>query len=144
MSFEVAAQILSVFSILWASLLHASSRMNEESAAVREVIDAIADGVRRKDVEAILAHCAPEIVAFDLLPPSKHEGIEAVRRSWSEGLAMTESPNYSERDHKIVAGSDVAIVLSINSFGGRELRSTLGLRKTGGRWKVVHQHVSSM
>ena len=118
--------------------------MNDESAAVREVIDAIADGVRRKDVEAMLAHCAPEIVAFDLLPPFKHEGIDAVRRSWSEGLGMTESPDYSERDRTIVAGADVALVHSINSFGGRELRSTLGLRKIGGQWKVVHQHVSEL
>jgi ketosteroid isomerase-like protein len=41
-----------------------------DEAAVRAVVDAIVKAVRAKDVEAMLAQCAPELVTFDMVPPN--------------------------------------------------------------------------
>jgi ketosteroid isomerase-like protein len=51
----------------------------------------------------------------------------------------------------IAVDGDVAFARCLNRFGGTKmdgkrvlnwLRSTFGLRKIDGRWKVVHEHVS--
>ena len=49
-----------------------------EETAIRAEMESIIEAVRAKDVNAFLAHCSPEIVVYDLLPPLKHEGVEAV------------------------------------------------------------------
>ena len=41
---------------------------------VRAVVDRIAAAIRDKDVDAVMAHYAPDIVAFDLLPPLQYRG----------------------------------------------------------------------
>ncbi|HMJ50820.1 MAG TPA: nuclear transport factor 2 family protein [Polyangiaceae bacterium] len=120
--------------------------------AIRAVIDAIAKAVRTNDVDAFLAHCAPDIVVFDLLPPLEQKGPDAVRRGWNIALGSFEGPIEYEVDHLDVSMSgDLAFSRSLAHFGGttkegkrvmNHLRSTLGFRKVGGRWKVVHQHVS--
>lgn len=64
--------------------------MSADEAAVRAVIDAITNAVRAEDVEALLSHCAPDIATFDMVPPLKHEGAEAIRRLWAKTLAMSD------------------------------------------------------
>jgi uncharacterized protein (TIGR02246 family) len=131
------------------------TRENSTSAdetAVRSVIDAITNAVRAKDVEAMLAHCAPDIATFDMVPPLKHEGAEAIRRLWATTLATFDPPlEYDVHHLELMVGGDLAISRSLNRFGGTGtdgtrnvswLCSTLGLRKLDGRWKVVHEHVS--
>jgi ketosteroid isomerase-like protein len=121
-------------------------------AEVRAVIDAIADAVRAKDVEAMISHCAPEIATFDLVPPLKHEGADALRELWAKTLAAFVPPlEYEVHELDLVVGRDVAFSRSVNRFGGTRsdgkrivnwLCSTIGLRKIDFQWKVVHEHVS--
>ena len=121
-----------------------------DEAAVRAVVDAIVKAVRAKDVEAMLAQCAPELVTFDMVPPIQHEGAEAIRRLWDKTLAGFVPPlDYDTHDVDVQVGGDVAFVRCLNQFGGTHtdgtrtnnwLRSTFGLRKIGGRWKAVHEH----
>src|SRR5688572_27009726 len=125
---------------------------SSDEAALRAEIDAIAQAVQLKDVHEMLMHCAPDIVSFDMLPPLKHEGAQAIRRDWASALAPLEGPvEYEVRDLDIAIGGDVAFAHSLNRFGGTGrdgrrtvswLRSTLGFRRIDGRWKLVHEHVS--
>jgi len=125
---------------------------NTDEAAIRAVIDGIARAVRAKDVEAMLAHCAPDVVTFDMLPPLVHEGYEGIRRIWAQALVPFETPiEYETERLAITVGGDVAFCRSVNRFAGKtkdgertvnRLRTTLGLRKVDGRWSVAHQHVS--
>ncbi len=120
--------------------------------AIRAVIDAMMKAVRTNDVEAFLRHCAPDIVVFDMLAPLQQKGWEALRRSWGIALQGFEGPIEYEIDHLDIAMSgDIAMSRSLAHFGGttkegtrvaNHLRSTLGFRKIGGEWKLVHQHVS--
>jgi uncharacterized protein (TIGR02246 family) len=123
-----------------------------EEAAIRAVIDAITKAVRAKDVEAMLAQCAPDIVTFDMVPPLKHQGSQAIRGLWARTLAAFDPPlEYEVHDLDISVDGDVAFARCLNRFGGTKkdgrrvlnsLRSTFGLRKIDGQWKVVHEHVS--
>jgi len=123
-----------------------------DQAQVRAVIDAITAAVREKDVEALLSRCASEIATFDLVPPLKHEGTDAIRELWTQSLAAFVPPiEYEVHELDLIVGGDVAFGRSLNRFGGTQtngkrivnwLCSTLGLRKIDDEWKVVHQHVS--
>jgi uncharacterized protein (TIGR02246 family) len=127
------------------------SKITEE-AGVRAVIDALTEAVRARDVEAMLSQCDPDIVTFDMVPPIKHKGAEAIRSIWVKTLASFEPPlEYEFRELDIAIGGDVAFARSLNRFGGTKtdgthianwLRSTLGFRKVDGRWRIVHQHIS--
>jgi uncharacterized protein (TIGR02246 family) len=122
------------------------------SAEIRKVIDALAEAVRKKDVEAMLAHCADDIVVFDMVAPLAHEGTDAIRRIWETTLAGFVPPiEYEIHKLEIESGGDIAFARSLNRFGGTSkdgtrtvnwVRATLGLRKSAGVWKLAHQHVS--
>jgi ketosteroid isomerase-like protein len=125
---------------------------SRDAAEVRAVVDAWVAAVRRKDVDAMLAHCAPGVATFDLVPPLAHRGKAAVRDVWLGTFAAFEPPlEYDTHDLEMTVGDDVAFVRSLNRFGGRRtggdasvqwMRSTLGFQKIEGRWKLVHEHVS--
>ncbi|HET9251586.1 MAG TPA: nuclear transport factor 2 family protein [Candidatus Eisenbacteria bacterium] len=123
-----------------------------EEAAIRSEMEAIADAVRAKDVDAFLSRCSPEIVVYDLLPPLEHVGMAAVRRNWADALGRFQgSADFEVRDLDIAVDGDVAFCRTLARFGGMLksgtrvhtwLRSTFGFRRTNGRWKIVHQHAS--
>jgi uncharacterized protein (TIGR02246 family) len=123
-----------------------------DEAAIRSVINGITKAVRAKDVEAFLSHCAPDIVAFDMLPPLEQEGAETIRRNWDTALSSFEGTvEYEVRKLAITAGGDAAFSRCLAFFGGTTkdgkrivnwLRLTLGFRRIDGQWKVIHQHVS--
>jgi len=123
-----------------------------EEVAIRRVIDQLVLAVRAKDVESLIALCAPGIATFDMLPPLRHDGPNALRKLWSDVLAPFEAPlDYEVNQLEIIAGTDVAICRSLNRLGGVRsdgravvswLCSTVGLRKLDGRWKIVHEHTS--
>lgn len=123
-----------------------------DEAEIRGIIDAIAYAVRTKDVEGMLAHCAADVVTFDLVPPIVHRGADAIRSLWAETLAGFWPPlEYDMQQLEIELGDGVAFSHGLNRFGGMRLdgersvhwmRMTLAFRKITGRWKVVHQHVS--
>ena len=120
--------------------------------AIRAVIDAIMKAVRTNDVEAFLRHCASDLVVFDMIPPLEKKGTEALRHSWAIAMGSLEGPIEYEIDHLDIAiGGDIALSRSLAHYGGttkdgrrilNHLRSTLGFRKIGGQWKLIHQHVS--
>jgi len=124
----------------------------DDEAEIRSVLDAIVDAVRARDVDAMLAHCAPEIATFDLMPPLKHEGYDAIRRIWANTAAEFDGPlEYDQHYLELMVGDEVAFCRSINRFGGDKsdgdkaiswICSTMGFRRIGGRWKLVHQHSS--
>lgn len=68
------------------TMRHDDSNRADE-AAISVVIGAITNAVRANNVDAMLSHCAHDIAVFDLVPPLKHQGAEAVRRLWATTLA---------------------------------------------------------
>ena len=89
---------------------------------------------------------------FDVPPPFESRGIKAYKETWT--LFYSSQPEPVAFDIKrldIVAGSEVAFAVALMQCaetakdGERvplDFRLTVGLRKTEGRWTIVHEHHS--
>jgi ketosteroid isomerase-like protein len=114
---------------------------------IRAVIADRAAALRDRDAERFVAQYAPQIVKFDLPPPLVYSGPQArdadALRAWF--ASHPGGPiDYQIRDLTVAAGGDVAFCHSLNQLGGALwFRSTIGLRKIGGQWRITHEHSST-
>jgi uncharacterized protein (TIGR02246 family) len=119
---------------------------------IRTLMDNLADAIRSKDVNAITAQYAPDVLAFDLLPPLQYSGADAIRKRVSEWFSSFQgSIGFEMRNLSITAGDDVAYCYSLNGVsgttkGGAKVdmwwRATNCFRKIDGNWFVTHGHSS--
>ncbi len=122
-----------------------------DEAQIRECIDASAQALRAKDIDALMAHYAPDMVTFDLMP-LQLQGAEAYRKNFERWFASVQGPiDYEIRDVRIAMRDDVAFshyvarVRSTRTTGKKNdywVRVTMGLQKMNGQWMVTHEHVS--
>ena len=123
-----------------------------EAADIRRFMDGWMRAVRAKDVDGVMSHYAPDILSFDLAPPLQYWGEDAYRKSLAEWFATFRGPvGYDVRDLGITAGDAVAFCHSLNRIRGARtsgdetdvwVRATVCLRRTGGQWRITHEHLS--
>jgi ketosteroid isomerase-like protein len=134
----------------WSSIMADQIIIQSSEAQVRSMIEAWAQAMRAKDAAGVAARQAQDLVQFDFAPPLRTVGNDPQGlRDWFAtwrgriGFAITEL--------RITAGEDVAfchapIHLTGSRTDGSEsdvwFNYTLGLRKAGGVWKIVHGHES--
>ena len=118
---------------------------------IRRQFASFAAALHDKDLERVMAHYAPNALAFDLAPPLQHRraDIESGLRDW---FATWVSPiGYETRDLVITADGDLAFAHSLNRFSGKRtdgtttdvwFRATVCLRKLASGWKIAHEHTS--
>jgi ketosteroid isomerase-like protein len=126
--------------------------MPKENAQIRESMDALGQALRAKDINALMAHYAPEIVTFDVRPPLQIEGAEAYRKNFQAWFASMQGPiDYEISNLRITTSDDVAFahylvhVKSTRTTGEKAdywVRVTSGFQKMNGEWMVAHEHVS--
>ena len=122
---------------------------------VAALLESYRDAVYAKDVEAFVAIFADDIRVFDMWGTWSHDGIDSWREmavGWFGSLG-DELVRVAFDDVQTTVGDDTAVLSAFVTFAGlsadgEELRSmnnrlTWGLRKTGGTWKVVHEHTSA-
>ena len=119
---------------------------------IRALVDGFATAVRDKNIDALMAHYAPELVVFNVAPPLRDKGIDVNRKTWSEWFdGFKGGIDYEVRDLTIIGNDDVAFSHSLNHVAGESrdggrvdgwVRVTVGYHKHGGRWLVTHEHVS--
>jgi len=131
--------------------MSASSQTTDETA-IRELVENWARAVRAKNLNGILANHSPDIFMFDVPPPVQSKGIEAYKKTWD--LFFSWSRDFGVFDiieMNITAGNDVAFVTALMRCAGAEtngnkieleFRLTIGLRKIGDQWIVMHEHHS--
>ena len=109
-------------------------------------------GIAAGDAVRALAACADPTVVFSLAPPlvqdpgSRDEAVAALA-GW---IATFDAPPRPAHRYPVVhVDGDVAFVHTLTSMSGTKggeftlwFRSTFGLRRTEGRWLIVHQHES--
>ena len=108
--------------------------------------------VRTKDVDALLIHYASDVTTFDLVPPLVNRGVDGVRRRLVEWFGSFRTDiDYEIRDIDLAVSGDVAFDSHLThvhatTIAGNTIdmwfRETIGYRKIGARWLVVHQHSS--
>jgi uncharacterized protein (TIGR02246 family) len=124
---------------------------NEEQ--IRTLIGRWTAAIQRRDLDAVLADHADDIVMFDVPPPQQGvRGIDAYRESWPPFFQWLDSGAVFEIESlQVTAGDEVAFAYALLRCGieksfaenpDTRLRLTLGLRKQDGRWVVTHEHHS--
>jgi uncharacterized protein (TIGR02246 family) len=132
--------------------MSASSTRTVNEAAIRELVESWARAVRVKDLDGILANHSTDMLMFDVPPPLQSKGIEAYKKTWELFFSWSNDPVvFDIKDMNIIAGSDVAFVAALMRCAGTEkngerieleFRLTIGLRRIGDQWIVLHEHHS--
>ena len=119
--------------------------------AIQDVFRELERAHARKDARAMLACYAPDALIFDLAPPLASRGRDlAETEAW---LATWEGPvTVDAHETEINLSGDLAWVTALNRMRGTKtdgekvdvwFRTTMGLRRAGGRWLIVHDHSST-
>jgi uncharacterized protein (TIGR02246 family) len=121
--------------------------------AIREIIEARANAVRKGDVEAMSANVADHIVIFDVVSPLRWLGKAASRARAAEWVASYDGAiGWESRDVEVFADGDVGFSHSLSHVTGKQrsgvevnmwFRTTLGLHRSDGHWLIVHEHSSA-
>lgn len=134
--------------------------MPDEAAAVRRVLVEVFEAARNKDFERLaeLNDWDGDYTKFGDLPPLERlEGEEAKHYDIVVFTNITDFTCVLE-DLKVTLLGDVAVATCYLNYGGilvndyafeaqrfsRRSRATFVLRRKGGRWLIVHQHISAM
>lgn len=125
----------------------------DDEAEIRALIETRIAAMTAGDGEAAVAMLAPELTAFELAGPLAVPAAQATDAGAAQAwLDSWDGPPRTEiRDLRIHACGDVAFCHSLNRLHGRRkdgkavdfwMRSTLGLRRQDGAWRIVHGHSS--
>ena len=126
--------------------------VSADELAVRDLIEAWADAVRRKDYNGILRSHAADFVMFDVPPPFKTVGLDAYRATWHLFFSWSSDPvRFEIQEMDVTAGADVAFAFASMGCEGPgsdgkpeplDFRLTMCLKKIDGRWMIAHEHHS--
>ena len=128
------------------------SGLGQDEADIRALAAAWSWALEAKDLDGLTAGYAPDVLLYDLKPPYRTDGADAMRRTWAACLPCFPAKFESEhRDFEVTVGGDVAFAHGLHHIvpigeasraGETWMRVTLCYRRIGGAWKVVHEHVS--
>jgi uncharacterized protein (TIGR02246 family) len=132
--------------------MSANNSRTTDEAAIRDLVENWAKAVRTRNLDGILANHSPDILMFDVPPPMQSKGIEAYKKTWERFFSWSrDSGVFDINKMDITAGNDVAFVIALMRCAGvkanaereeLEFRLTIGLRKIGSQWIVIHEHHS--
>ena len=121
-------------------------------AEVRRLIEDWAKAAQAFDIERIMASYAPDIVAYDAIGKLRFQGADAYREHWKSCAEMCPGQMVFEvRDLVIEAADHLAfghylVRCGVVGEDGKEdtgyVRVSVCCRRTGDRWKIVHEHFS--
>lgn len=123
----------------------------QSEAAIAELIDRYVKAVNAKDIDGVMSVYAPDVIAFDIVPPLQYVGAEAFSKAWREVFERYQVIQYEVRHLSITAGDDVAFSHSLNRNNGiltngqkvdMWLRWTACYRKTDEKWRIAHLQIS--
>ncbi len=112
------------------------------------------EAVIAKDVNAIMSCYAPgnQLFVFDAVPPREYASWDAYRKDWEQLLAAFPGPlSYSLSEQSITVVGQVGYGHNVQTgqFTRKDgskldavVRVTDVYRKIGGKWLIVHEHVS--
>jgi ketosteroid isomerase-like protein len=107
--------------------------------------------VQAENLAGIRANHAYDMLMYDLPLPFVSRGLDAYMETWKLFFPSQARPiEFRFEDTRITAGKDVAFLTAIGHCGHVELgektdlkfRLTMGLRKDGDQWFIVHEHHS--
>lgn len=121
-------------------------------AEIRSLFDAWFAASARKDLDAAMAPVAETVVAYEHSPPLAVHGPAALREECRRGFDLA-GPEFrwDVPDLQVIVRGDIAVTWGLNrmtDLADGTVRSRMWSRgtrvfqRTGGRWRMIHQHVS--
>ena len=120
-----------------------------------QILDAYAEAVYARDVEALLALYHPDVTVYDMWETWLYDGRDAWRgmvEGWFAGLG-DERVQVTFQDIRSTVTPDLALVHAVVTYaglsaGGEPLRAmnnrlTLTLTRAEERWVILHEHSSA-
>jgi ketosteroid isomerase-like protein len=129
-----------------------TQRHDAGEAQIRQQIEAIVEGIRTKDLDALKRAYSTDVVSFDVDPPLQHVGIDAKLNNWANVFAFFEDVSYEVRGLTLTVGDEVAFGHAFARLSGTRqdgtatpgmwVRVTYCLRRIDGTWLITHDQVS--
>ena len=126
--------------------------MTSNDSEVRALLESRVDASQAKDIDRLMSLYSPDIIYYDALPPLQFAGTEEVRRNFVRWFDEYDGPIGLETHGLTIATSgDVAFAHMLNLDSGTRknginsaiwVRSTVCCRRSGGKWLIMHEHVS--
>jgi ketosteroid isomerase-like protein len=119
----------------------------DRTGDVRQALAEWAEAVRAADADRAVAGRSEDVVLFDVVPPAVVAGRAAYRAAWELFWEAQGRGEFDVSGLAVVAGDDVAFAYGLITVGaagseGFPIRLTVGLRREGDRWVVLHEHHS--
>ena len=126
----------------------------DDQTAIRTLIHDRTTAMRTGDAETICSSYAPGAVVFSLAPPlvQPPDGTRDIAQLKAWFGEKGGSVWSGVRDLKVTVDGDLALCTSLDSMGAPPdspqaftlwYRSTLGLRRSDGHWRIIHEHTST-
>lgn len=121
-------------------------------AAIRNLVDAWQKAVVAGDIDRIMTHYAPDILAFDAVSQLQFKGVDTYRKHWLACMEMCKGGIVFEvHQLAVTADEEVAFAHYLTRCGGKDdeggektswMRATVCLCRVDERWKIAHEHFS--
>lgn len=114
---------------------------------IKEIHEGWSRATEAKDLDAMMASIAGDVVSYEHQEPIEYRGADAVRESCRAGLESTDGKvTFTTPDLTIHVAGDLAVAWGLNHMshdGEPDLsRGTRVFQRRGGTWQMIHQHVS--
>ena len=128
-------------------------RLAHATALIHDLLSCWAVAVRARDAGAVIATYAAEVVNYDIAPPLRLIGEEALALSGYEGWFATWAGPIGVEHHefRIFAGDDLAFAHGLMHLTGKRtdgehtdiwVRQTFGMCRKPEGWRILHEHTS--
>lgn len=131
---------------------HQQENTASSETEIRQWMNDFKQAFEAKDTKAVMALYAPDVLAYDIVPPLQYVGSDAYGKDFATYFAGYKGPVTLEyRDCHIETSGDLAVVTCLEHNTGTLnngtpvsiwLRDTTALRRVNGRWLDFHDHVS--
>jgi len=147
--------LMALASVIGKAQTTGAAPANENDVAMKEIrgwLDRWTKAFTAKDVDAIMALYADDVIAYDVVPPLQYVGKAEYRTDYLQFLSQYgDNVKVEVRDLHVGANGDLGYAAGLELLSGTlkngqksELwvRFTSLFRKSGGRWLDFHDHVS--
>ena len=124
----------------------------QDETEIRERLNAWTRALHAKDLKALMALYAPDVITFDLMPPHQVPDAEHYRNNFERWFEAMPGPiEYEMHALHITQSGDAAFCHCLGHVQGTRaneeradywVRVTVGFQKRNGEWLMTHDHIS--
>jgi len=147
--------VVTAFAVLFFSVRTIFCAEPNDEAQIRALEQRFADAFKAKDVDRVMENYehSQNLVFFDVVPRREYVGWDAYKKDWQGFFASIDGPFtlFEVKDFTVNVDGNLAYSCSFQhslgktkAGGSRDVtvRVTDVYRKSGGKWLIVHEHVS--